>query len=167
MQTVKGNEAKKTTAREFADRVMEPLRKKAERIMAEHADQLANPDDSEPVYSFDKYSVHGRAQEQIPWLHEADEFGNVFPLCHHAGDIHKVIEHVIANLVTSMRKFVTAQPQGLTQDAYRAKLKSLFFQLKASSVPKDIESLPATLDIICKPVEEGGTWGDWAPRPYN
>jgi hypothetical protein len=126
MQTVKGNEAKKTTAKEFADRVMKPLRKLAERIMKDHAHELANKDDSDPIYSFDKYSVHGRAQEEIPWLHEADEFGNVFPLCHHAADIHKVIEHVIANLVTAMRKYVTDHPQGLTQDAYRAKLKALF-----------------------------------------
>lgn len=135
--------------------------------MAEHAHDLHDQDDSDPVYSFDKYSVHGRAQELIPWLHEADDHGNVFPLCHHAADIHKVIEHVIANLVTNMRKFVTDHPQGLTQDAYRAKLKALFFSMKASSVQEDIESLPDTLDIIAKPVEEGGTWGDWAPRPYN
>ena len=168
MQNLKGSEAQTITAQEFLQKVMKPLRKLAERILAEHAHLLKS---TEPIYSLDKYSVHMRAIESSGWLHDSgDTSGNVFPLPHHAPDIHKVIQHVHGGLTRSMNKFVTELRRGGgSPRVYRLHLKHLFHDkvVTADSVRKDVDSLIETLQIIAKPVSKGGTNGDWAPKGYN
>jgi hypothetical protein len=143
---------------------MKPLVKKAEKIMAEHADELDNPDESSPVYSMDNPSIHLKALEGSHDMHEGE---NTFPLPRYAGDVHKVIEHVHGTITTRMRRVLKQIWEHKGVDFYRASLRQYFYKINPTSVQNDVESLPATLEIISKPPSRGGTGGGWAPNGLN
>lgn len=142
---------------------MRPLRDIADRIMAENKHKLKT-EEWEPIYSLDGPSIHVRALDNLDFVFEGQ---NKFPLPPHSADIHKVIEHVHANLSTAMDKWAVREGRGKSAEEFREHYKSLFYKLSASAIQKDILSLPDTLRIIKTPVNRGGTGGKRAPRPYN
>lgn len=163
-QTEKGEKAKGPTAEEFKKRVMRPLVGKARKIMEDYAHELDNPEDFEPIYSFDGPTIHKKDKLADIGIVEGD---NVLPLPPYCGDMQKVIEHVHGTLVKRMhmvqKKVRTRQPAMF----WRAQLKHLFWAYEVQSVRRDVESLRDTMDAIRKPQAQGGTGGDYAPRGLN
>ena len=143
---------------------MKKLVAKAYDICWKNRHLLDNPEEWEPIFSFDRPYIHDPAYLTDLGVIEGQ---NTFPLPCYAPDIHKVIEHVHGTLTTLMGVYLqrVRRPQG--NAVHRAQLEHLFWGLSAARVQSDTMSLVATLRIIADPVAQGGTAGDWAPRPYN
>lgn len=164
LQTKKGDVARGPTAEEFESKVMKPLKKLADDIMFKHRWALNNPNQWEPIFSFDKPTIH---QGDMSYIGIVDG-QNTFPLPHYCADMHKVIEHVHGTLVKLIRKWQWRDRRRYGVEVCKAQLHHAFFkQLTKRSVQKDIKSLGATFKIISQSACRGGTAGDWAPRPYN
>lgn len=147
---------------------MKPLKAKADAIMEANAHLLANPEEYEPIFSYDKCSIH-TCDYTVEKLAELGivEGQNTFPLPTNAADLHKVIEHVHANLTNGMQTVLWADRELRGMRFYKAQLRGMFEALSARSVQKDIDSLLATCEVIAGGKQQGGTEGDWAPAPYN
>jgi hypothetical protein len=143
--------------------VMAPLTKLAEKIMHDNRHKLRNPSQWEPIYSFDKPTIHKGDMSNIG----ITEGQNTYPLPRYGGDFHKVIEHVHGTLTREMRKWQWRDRTRYTPAVYRAQLQHCFFNYKASSVQGDVKGLYDTARIVSEARCRGGTAGDWAPRPYN
>lgn len=162
-QNLKGAWAKGPTKKEFRD-IIKKLVPKAEQIMAANAHLLDNPEESDPIYSFDGPSIHDPSNLTDVGVVEGQ---NTFPLPAYAGDIHKVIEHVHAQVTKSFAVFLQHVKSKQSHQVYRAQAEHCFWRVTSESVARDVESLPDTLSVISKPKSEGGTAGGWAPRPLN
>lgn len=146
---------------------MQPLIPLAREIMFANRMNLHNPDEWEPIFSFDKPKIHKRALSDLLPALGVVEGQNTFPLPRYGGDVHKVIEHVHGVLTKYMHKVLSRVRTKEQPAFYRETLEDRFWDIKASSVARDVASLPQTLRIIASPVSAGGTGGDWAPRPYS
>lgn len=148
---------------EFID-YMKTLTKMAEKICWANRHLLDNPEEWEPVFSFDRPTIHDPAYLGHLGIYEGQ---NTFPLPAYGGDVHKVIEHVHGYLVKQFAMYLQQIRGPQPRAVHRAQLKHLFECITVEGVQRDCMSLADTLRIIASPVAEGGTAGDWAPRPYN
>lgn len=142
---------------------MAPLIKVAEDIMFKNRWKLNNPSKWEPIYSFDKPTIHKGDMSYLGIV----EGVNTYPLPRYGGDFHKVIEHVHGTLTREMRKWQWRDRTRYPASVYRAQLQHSFEQYEISSVQKDVRGLYDLCRIVSEPMCRGGTAGDWAPRPYN
>ena len=164
MQTLKGTWAVGPTKREVND-ILERLVPIAEKIMADNAKYLDNPEECDPVYSLDNPSIHDKASLTDLGIVEGQ---NTFPLPAYGGDMHKVIEHIHGQMVGWFQRFMSQCRDRYPPKVYRDQLEGMFWgKVAAESVARDVNSLKATLECIAKPVAQGGTGGDWAPRPLS
>jgi hypothetical protein len=79
----------------------------------------------------------------------------------------KRVEHVHGTLVKHMDKVLRYVRTKQSHTFYRHQLRHLAMRVSASNVSRDVDRLPTTLRVIASSVSEGGTGGNWAPRPYN
>ena len=142
---------------------MRELKPLADKMLWENKDKLDNPQEWEPIFSFDNPHTHVKAlADELP------KFGivegqNTFPLPKYGGDIHKAVEHVHGTLTSQMNTVHKRVRTKQNLQWYKNKLRDQFYALKPSHMQKDVDTLPDTLRVIATPVSENGTGGNWAP----
>lgn len=136
----------------------------AEKLLEDHKDELDDPNDHSPIYSFDNPRTHLRSLSEDMPNFGIVEGQNTFPLPKYSGDIHKAVEHVHGTLTNKMASEHRRVRTEHNLQWYKDKLRAHFWALPASHMQKDVETLPDTFRVIASPASEGGTAGNWAPR---
>lgn len=93
-------------------------------------------------YSFDNPSIHEKAVPELERL----GFERV-PLPTYSPDMHKVIEHVHANIGREFRKKLI-EDASIKKEQYASILEEIFFNITQASIAKDVMSLPDTYEEI-------------------
>lgn len=120
--------------------------------------------DTQHLYSYDNATVHTSADLGRVGIDAAlYPEGQRLPLPAKSPDMHKVVEHVHANLASKFRAWHYANAsEDLTMLDYRAHMERLFLaEITAQSIAKDVATLHKTYDAIRLPVNQGGVYGGW------
>ena len=146
LQTKEGKEAVGLTSMEFED-VMDQIRQHAEAKLAPEL-KAAGLDCGDILYSWDNDRTHVGAE--LATVGIADDMRLELPEC--SSDMHKVIEHVHANIQREFDEwlwgFTTGKP---TVQECKDKVEEIFTQVVSSdSVKSDVYSLHKTYDAIIK-----------------
>jgi len=166
VQTLKGKKAMSVGISEFVERVMKNFFEAAQGVVEEFP-AVFKPGYG-PVWSFDNAKCHTGALRRGLLAQYGCTVTNRVPLPPLSHDLHKVVEHAIANTTSLFYRKLLIQKKTLKMDGYIRLLKAAFKEANtAARVGRDVASLRETYQQVALPVEEGGVEGGWPTKKYR
>jgi hypothetical protein len=121
-----------------------------------------------PIWSFDNARHHTSALESGQLAPAGITKRTRARLPPYSSDMHKVVEHAIANTVATFHRKLRASRRVRTMAGYISMLRAAFFEVNtADRINRDVESLMATYRVIAASKANGGVEGGWPPKQYR
>lgn len=117
----------------------------------------------EPTLSFDNPRVHGGPNRWIEIMNACRlSKEQRFLLPPYSPDMHRVIEHTHARLVSDFQGWLNTHVGDFDLPAYKAKLQELFYERQTADViAADVSTLPALYGAIIR------AEGAWPPKSFR